>query len=321
MKLIKYRTNNNDFCLVHKTKIFVYYLMLQNNKYYYFESYLKNFNKTKKISEKLLKKKVTNVEVTEYDDYNLAAKADNFLSQIENDYHIISETFGNNKYTTFIVLDKKLNKILDLKGQRHSPTFIASYILYRFNFNLSLEFHSFGDFFIKEIPESDQLKIKRYARMMFLKYKKYNFQDIKIDFDLFWLSTDERYLIKSFLYYDKVININTDRIIDFFSLHEKEKKISYVYYGVSYFATLFFIDYIKKNKIKNSKISINSCLFKVNFCKFFIDDDSNEYFFSSLNNLKNGLIFFTEERFNDKIKLMKNKYFKNKINEVKKIII
>ena len=321
MKLIKYKTNTDDYALVHKTGAFVYYLIFKNNQYHYFESYLKNFNKTKRISEKMLQKKIIDLEVIEYNDYDLTAKADNFLSQKVNDYHLISETFGDNQYSTFTVLDKNLNRIIDLKGQRHSPTFISSYILHKFNFNLSLEFHSFGEVFLKQIDKKDELKIKKYTGLMFYKYKKYQFEDIKINFDLFWFSMDERYLMKTFFHYDKVIKIDTEKIINHFSLQDKEKKISYVYYAASYFATLFFIDFIKSNKIKNCKISINSCLFKVNFCKNFMDDKSNEYFFSSLNNLKNGLIFFTEEKLNDKIVLIKNKYFKNKTNEVKKIII
>ena len=75
MKILKYINDENNFCLVHKTKIFVYYFIFKDNKYSYYESYLKkNFQKTKKISNKLLKKEITKTEVLLYDDFLLLAK-------------------------------------------------------------------------------------------------------------------------------------------------------------------------------------------------------------------------------------------------------
>jgi hypothetical protein len=317
MKILKYINDENNFCLVHKTKIFIYYLILRNNHFYYFESYLKkNFQKTKKISSKLLKKEIKKTEILIFDDFITLTKSNNFLSNRENDYHILSETFGNQRYVTFCIIDKNFNKIKEFDGQRYSPTFIFSYILFKFNFNISLHLHSFGEYFIKDIPIIDKKKLKKYAGIMFYKYKKLSFKDINIDFDLFWYSKDERFIMKTFLYYDKIININKEKIISYFKLENQEKKISYVYYAMCFFSSMFFIDFIKKNNITNSKIAINSCLFKINLCKDFFND-TNDYYFSNLNDLKNGLLFFIDKNYYNYIKMIKNKYNKNITKKIK----
>jgi len=321
MKIIKYETESNDFCLVHKTKMFVYYLLFKNNKYHYFESYTcKKQKKTKKISFKLLKQKIIKTSINHYDDFILSYKADNYLSNINNDYHLVSETFGNDNYVTLCVIDNNLQKIKEFQGQKYSPTFIFSYILYKFNFNFSLGFHSFGELFIGEISKRDKLKIKKYVDLMFYKYINYKFEDINIDYKYFMQSMNERYLFNCFFHYDKIINVNIDKIIQSFNLFDNHKKISYVYYGMCYFSCLFFIDFIKKNNIKNSKISINSCLFKIKICESFFND-TNTYFFSTFNNLKNGWIFFIDDKYNQHINLIKNKHSKKMFKGVKKIIL
>jgi hypothetical protein len=320
MRILKYINDENNFCLVHKTKIFIYYLLFRDKQYYYFETYLKkNFQKTKEISGKLLKKEILKTEVLFFDDFIVSGKSNNFLSQKINDYHIVTETFGNEEYVTFCLMDKNLNKIKEFKGQRYSPTFISSYILFKFNLNFSLHLHSFMEYLIKDISEKDKLKLKKYSGILFYKYKKFIFDDIKVNFDLFWYSGDERFIMNIFLYYDKIIKINKEKIISYFMLNDKEKKISYIYYAVCFFSSMFIIDFIKTNNIKNSKIAINSCLFKINICKKFLNDinDTNEYYFSDLNNLKNGLIFFTDKKFFEQIKLIKNKYEKKILEKMK----
>ena len=320
MKIIKYETNCDDFCLVHKTKLFNYYLFFKNNNYYYFESILKTkFLQTKKIVSRFLKKEITKNHATEYEDFLIACKGHNYISKKTNDFHIASETFGLNKYTTFCLFDQNLKKIKDLKGQRHSPTFIFSYVLYKFNFNMSIHFHSFGDFFIKEINEKDKKRLKKYAGIMFHKYQKYNFQDINMDSELFWNSLSQRYLTRAFIHYDNLIDIDAIKIINHFNLQKQEKKLAYIYYCMCYFSTLFFIDFIKKNEIKNSNVSIFSCLFKIKLCRTFLENNSNNnYFYSPFNALKNGLICFTEDQYNENFKLLKNKYEKIITNKIKK---
>jgi hypothetical protein len=114
MKIIKYETSSNNFCLVHKTKIFIYYLFSINNKYYYFESYFsKNYRKTKKICSRMLKEQITKTSSEEYDDYLISHKATNYLTE-KSDYHLVSETFGHNRYITFCAIDKN-----DLKSDIH----------------------------------------------------------------------------------------------------------------------------------------------------------------------------------------------------------
>jgi hypothetical protein len=322
MKIIKYETDSNDFCLIHKTKMFNYYLFFKNNNYYYYESVLKKkFMQTKRIASKILNKKIIKTYATEHDDFLVACAGNNFISEKINDFHICSETFGLNKYDTFCVFDKNLKNIKKIKGQKHSPTFIFSYILYKFNLNLSLHFHSFSDFFIKEVEEKDKKKIKKYAGILYYKYQKYNFEDINIDSELIWNSLDKRYLMKTFLHYDNIINIDTVKIINHFNLEDKEKKLSYISYAMCYFSTLFFIDFIEKNKINNSNISIFSCLFKIKLCRFFLENNNNNnnnFFYSPFNSFKNGLLFFTNTLYNDKFKLLKNKYEKIVIKKIKK---
>jgi hypothetical protein len=321
MKIIKYETKSNDYCLIHKTKMFIYYLIYKDKKYYYYESYsVKNYKKTKIVSSRLLKQPITKISSCDYDDFILSRKADDFLSKTKNDYHLVSETFGNDNCITFCVTDNNLKKIKQFKGQKYSPTFIFSYVLYRFGFNFSPHFHSYGEVFIQDINDKDKKKIKKYAGLMFYKYINYNFNDIKINFKYFTHSLNERFLIKSFIHYDEIFKIDINKINYFFNLNNNQKKISYIYYGMCYFSSLFFIDFIKKNNIKNSKISINSCLFKIKLCQTFFND-SNTYFFSPLNNLKNGWIFFTEPQYNKYIKLIKDKYMLNMIKKVKTIVI
>ena len=319
MKIIEYKTDFNDFCIVHKTKMFIYYLVFKNNKYSYYESYSnKNYNRTKKICSKLLKQEISKTNIYSYDDFLLSYKADNYLTKKNNNYHIISETFGNDNCITFCVI-KDGKKIKELKGQKYSPTFIFSYILYRFRINISMNLHSFGNFLIQDIDEKDKKKLRKYSGIMFYKYINYNFNDINMNFNYFIYSLNERFLFKAFMYYDRIIKIDTNKINIYFSLNDDLKKISYIYYAMSYFSSLFFIDFIKKNNIKNSNISLNSCLFKIQISQTFFND-SNSYFFSPLNNLKNGWMFFIEYKYNDCIKLIKNKYEINMIKKVKNII-
>jgi hypothetical protein len=320
MKIIEYKTNNNDFCIVHKTKMFIYYLVFKNNNYYYYESYsFKNYNKTKKVCSKLLKKDIVKTIISNHDDFILSYKADDYLSKIKNDYHLVAETFGNDNCITFCIL-KDFKKIKEFKGQKYSPTFIFSYVLYKFGFNISPHFHSYGDFFTQDINEKDKKKLRKYAGIMFYKYMKYNFSDININFKFFMYSLNERFLFKNFIHYDSIIKININRINDFFNLNDNQKKINYIYYAMSYFSSLFFIDFIKKNNIKNCNVSINSCLFKIELCKTFFDN-TNNYYFSSLNNLKNGWMFFIDDKYNKSIKLIKDKYKINMIKKVQKITI
>ena len=63
MKFIKYKTSSNDYCIVYKTKIIICFFLYKNNEYHYYESgSIKNYNKTKKINEKLLKQKIIDVK-------------------------------------------------------------------------------------------------------------------------------------------------------------------------------------------------------------------------------------------------------------------
>jgi hypothetical protein len=39
MRILKYINDENNFCLVHKTKIFIYYLLFTDKKYHYFETF------------------------------------------------------------------------------------------------------------------------------------------------------------------------------------------------------------------------------------------------------------------------------------------
>ena len=58
MKILKYINDENNFCLVHKTKIFVYYFIFKDNKYSYYESYLKKkFSKNKEDIKQTIKKR------------------------------------------------------------------------------------------------------------------------------------------------------------------------------------------------------------------------------------------------------------------------
>lgn len=314
MKLIHYKTAGDDYCTVHKTKMFIYYVLFKSSQYYYYESHtVRNYYKTKKVAERLLGNKIIDQFSQEHDDFEASYKAENYLSHRKNDYHLITETFGNDGFITFCAF-KDGKKIEQRKGQRHSPTFIFSYILFRFGFDMSTQYHSFCEPLIKDIPQRDKHRLQKIAGVMFYKYQKLNFKDINVDFKYFMYSADFKFLFKVFTYYDDVIKIDTQRIINFLGLTTEEKKLGYIYYAMCYFSSLFFINFIKKNKIENSNISINSCLFRVEVCKTFFND-SNSYFFSPLINLKNGWMLFTEQKYNQCVSMLKDKYVNKTSNE------
>lgn len=320
MKIIKYQENENKYVLVYKTKIFIYYLFIINNNPYYYERYnSKNYNKTLKICKRFLKTNQLKISSSDYDNYELAYKCDSFAYK-KSDYHLSSETYGNDKGVTFCVYKDGIKKE-EFKGQKRSSTFITSYILTKFHFPFPPQYYIYCDLLMPFINETEIKKINRYCKILFLKFLNYEFEDIKVNFEHLCHTNQFYYINKIFSDYDQKIKIDVKKIIHKFNLENNfNKKAAFIYYSTTYFGILFFKDYIKKNNIQNSKIIINCCIFGGQyFSKYF--NDSNQYIFSEYNSLRNGWMFFIDQKYNDYLKIIKENKRKEKIQKhIQKII-
>jgi hypothetical protein len=318
MIVIKYEKDNSNYCLVHKTSHFVYYLLVKNNNFYYYENFNNRYcDKTLKICKKFLKTNNLNISNENYDDFILAYKCDEYVYG-KNDYHLITETFGNDGCVTFCVIQDGL-KIKELKGQRFSPTFIFSVILTKFNFEYGTNYHAYCDHLLNFVDYSDKniLKIKKYINLLFSKYVNYSFEDLNINFNYFWKTKDVKIATNAIFYYEKIINLNIEKIINRFNLTDKNKKFGTIYYGLCYFVYLYFKYQIKAMNIKNKKIIINSCVFNIKLMqKFFINED-NKYIFSEFNSIKTFWLMFIDKKYNHLALTVKDKYKKR----MKKIFI
>ena len=311
MKIIKYEKDQNNYVLIFKTRIFIYYLFNINNVISYHQKFNgKNYNKTYKISKKIFKTNELKISSQKYDDYTLAYKCDSYVYG-KSEYYITSETYGDEKGVTFCVFKDGQKKDI-FKGQRYSATFLTSYLMTKFEFPFPPHYYIHCDIFIPFMDMSQMNKINRYCEFLFFKFSKFDFKDIKVNFEHLLHTSNFYYMTKIFSYYDEIIKINTKKIIKKFNLEgDFNKRCGTIYYALSYFSLLFFKLYIKQNKIENSKILINSCLFGNKYCKEYFDD-SNEYIFSDYNSLRNGWMFFIDEKY--------NKYISKTENELKQKI-
>lgn len=321
MKILKYEKDETNFAIVYKTKIFIYYLIVVNNKPFYYERINgKNYNKTEIILKKFFKEKNIKLIENHYDDFTLAKRCDDYAYG-KKEHYLISETFGDNKKKVFYIF-KNDKEIDSLKGQRHSPTFLTSYLMTKFKFPVGPLYYFYCDIFIDFIDEATRKKIRRYCDYFFNKFINYQFKDIGINFNSMINVNNNKYYAKIFSFYDKIISFKYEKILSIFNFqNDTNKKLGAIYYGCSYFSFLFFQHYIKKYEIKNSKIMINSCLFGNIFCQKFFND-SNEYIFSDYNILRKGWMFFIDKKYNQYVHLIDNKAYREKmLLTLKKIIL
>lgn len=304
--IIKYKLGSN-YCLVHKNKIFTYYLLFKNQKYYFYEKILDKFyDKTYDIACKLLESKNIEVEEVKHDNYNVFYKLNRTLLENPNDEHycLMSETSGDINYQTFVIY--KDGKMIDAyKGQRHSVTFLVLYLDYKFlsisfaNKDLLANWQNIdyitqkGKNFKSFFSQKEIIFYKRYLKYIFYYYQKIEFKDIFIDFNLITKSKDaKKTLVKNFIYYNSIFGDYFEKIINKLNLNDK---IIYFYqYFKYYFVILIFLDYLEKNKIKNKNVILYTCLFLIEHVQDFLDKKNN-YIISPYIILKEKMLLFIDE--------------------------
>jgi hypothetical protein len=304
--IIKYKLGNN-YCLVHKNKIFSYYLLYKNNKYHFYEKILNKYhNRTYDISTRLLGNKELEIEEIKIDNYKIFYKLNQTLleNKDEDHYCLMSETTGDNNYYTFVVY--KNGKPIDcFKGQKHSITFLILYFDYKIlsiplkNKELLMNWQNV-DYITKKIKdfkniftEKEIVFYKRYLKYVFYHYKKHKFEDIYVNFNLMTKSKDiKKAFVKNFNYYDNIIGDHFEKIVN--KLDLKDNFIYFYQYFKYYFALLIFLDYIDEHKIQNKNIILYSCVFLVEHIKDFLDKKNN-YIISPYIILKEKMLLFIDE--------------------------
>ena len=320
--------NENNYCLVHKNKLFINMLVFYEKKFYYYEKiFSKNYNKISKIASKLLKDKNLKITHTDVNYYDLVYKMKKtLLKEKEEDfYYLMSETFCHDALETFCVYNNK-EKIFSLKGEKYSSTFLVTYFDYKMNSilnsdenfivdNLNLRDINKKSKKIKEYFTDKEInKYKRYINFLYNKYKKFNFNDLYIRFDFISnVSGHEarKILIKSYEHYDQFFNEHIENIMKTINLGER--LIFFYQYFKYYFTFLIFLDYIRENKIENKIIILFSCIFAVDHIKDFLYNKNNyiiNYYFT----LKEKLLLFFDENISneERNELIKNDQKKNK---------
>lgn len=314
MIIIKYE-NKNDYCLVQKSTVFTYFLLYKNKKFYYYEKFLNNnFNKTYKICSRLLKEKNLKIEEIKINNFDVLNKMNNFIANKKIDYSIVSDTFCDNDLISFQVY--KNNKKEDsLIGVKNSASFLVSYIDYKIFtiFPKNIEFLvNFKDskFNIENtknlisILEKKELDLyKRYFKYLFHLYKKLEFEDIYINFNiLFKIKNIKKILLSSYIHYDKILGKYIEKIIKNI-LTKKPKVKENLNYFISYFKYYFpflnFLYYLEKNNIRDKKIVLSSCLFSIKYTESYLDD-KNEYIINPYSVMKEKMLLFIDNNISEK---------------------
>jgi hypothetical protein len=328
--IIKYSTEKN-YCLVHKTRFFTYYLVYKNNKYGYYEKFLsKYYNKTYKICARILKNKNLMIEEVKIDSYEIFYKFNLFLlkNKHEEHYCIMSETLGDDKYKTYSVY-KDGKEIKSFFGQRNSATFIISFFDYKIktmnsfdekflnvykNFNFNNKDFQINKYF----SEKEIFLYKRYIKRLHYFYKKHIFDDIYINFYLLNKSYDQnKIFMKIFDYYDKIFGDFFIKVIN--TLKLKDRLVYFYQYFKYYFSFLILISYIDDNRIKDKTIILYCCVFTANRVKDFLDKKNN-YIVNEYISLKEKTLLFIDNNIKDEERkeILLNNNKKN-VNKFKKV--
>ena len=314
MTIIKYQ-NKEDYCLVQKTTVFTYFLLFKNKKFYYYENFLNsNFDKTYKICSRLLGEKEIKIKEIKINSFDVLNKMNNFVAKKEAEYSIISDTFCDDDLVSFQVY-KNNEKIDSLIGVKNSGSFLVSYIDYKIytlfpknieflvNFKDS-KFNTENAKSLISILDKNEINLyKRYFKYLFHLYKKLEFDDLYINFNiLFKIKNIKKILLSSYIYYDQIIGEYFEKIIKNILIKKptiKENLNYFISYFKYYFPFLNFLYYLEKNNIKNKKVVLCSCLFSIRYTESYLDD-KNKYIINPYSVMKEKMLLFIDENITEK---------------------
>ena len=314
MTIIKYQ-NKEDYCLVQKTTVFTYFLLFKNKKFYYYENFLNsNFDKTYKICSRLLGEKEIKIKEIKINSFDVLNKMNNFVAKKEAEYSIISDTFCDDDLVSFQVY-KNNEKIDSLIGVKNSGSFLVSYIDYKIytlfpknieflvNFKDS-KFNTENAKSLISILDKKEINLyKRYFKYLFHLYKKLEFDDLYINFNiLFKIKNIKKILLSSYIYYDQIIGEYFEKIIKNILIKKptiKENLNYFISYFKYYFPFLNFLYYLEKNNIKNKKVVLCSCLFSIRYTESYLDD-KNKYIINPYSVMKEKMLLFIDENITEK---------------------
>lgn len=334
MTIIKYEQGNN-YCLVQKNNYFLYFLLYKNNKFYYYEKILsKNKNKTNQIVKKFFNNKEIKTSEIKINVYEVLYKMCVFLlHQNEQHYCLISETFGDNNFISFqtykdgFIVDKYY-------GVKNSASYLVAY----FDYKIASLFPNNKDFLINFkdtryntknseniltiMTEKEISFYKRYFQYLFYLFKKMEFSDLYISFDLMTkMKNIKKFLIKTYEHYDAIIGKYFEKVI--LNISKKNEKIkNNFFYFFSYFKYYFpflnFIFYLKDNKIKNQTVILHSCIFSIKYIESFLDNNNNYIINHNVIMREKMLLFIDEKIKKEEIQMILNSDEKNKTKKAMK---
>lgn len=318
MKILKYTKDEDNYCLVYKTKQYIHYLIKKNKELYYHLTFnVKNYNKTNKICKKILNSNNISVELKNYDFFDLTNKYNDYVNNY--DYNIILNPYGEDDFVITKIYNKE-KEFLSFKDINKSPCLIASYIFYLFDcFNEKYHGYLVDDFkpYIKKHDKKIDFLILRYIKYIFYKFINYDL-NIKSNFELLYhcdINFYNKYYFLFFKELDKIVKINKDKILKKFQINNKNELMGYIYYYSAYIYSIYLNYYLNFINKKDAKISITCCSF---YNDFFVEQIKN--FMSKTNidyiklNFKKNIIFFTETEFK-KYDILKKLQKKHKINK------
>jgi hypothetical protein len=301
LKILKYIKDDDNYCLVYKTKQYIHYAIKKNNQLYYHLTFnIKNYFKTHKICKKILNSKNISVELKSYDFFYLANEYSNYINN--SDYNLILNAYGEDDYVITKIYNKN-KELFFFKDINKSPCFIASYIFYLFNcFGEKYHGYLIDDFkpYIKKHDEKIDFLILRYIRYVFYKFINYNL-NIKSNFELFQHSDIDFHNKYYFLFFkelDNVIKINKNKILKKFQINNKNELMGYIYYYNAYIYSIYLNYYLNFIDKKDVTISITCCSFHNDFfvekIKYFMNMNNIHYIKL---NFKKNLLLFTDKNF------------------------
>jgi len=311
MKVLKYIKDNDNYCYVQKTKIFIHYLLYtKNNFFYYFTLNPKNYSKTNLICKRFLKSNDLKIELSEYDSFDLINKYNNY--KYKTDYNIITSVYGEENFNV-VKIFKKNQEIISFKEINKTPTFIYGYIFHKFNYKYSATFHgalieNYASYYKKHPENKIHLLIFRYYKYLTHKYIRYNF-NIRSNFELLQYcdkNFKDKYYFLIYSELDKLIKINKDKILKKFKINNENELFGYIYFYNNYLFDFYYQYYLQFIDDKKSNISMTACAFNTD--KIYNNaKDIMIYDILTLTklNFKKYLIFFIEERLNKYLFLIK----------------
>ena len=322
MKLLKYIKDDNNYCLVQKTRLYIHFLLCKENKYhYYFTFNLKNYNKTNKICNKFLKSNNLKVELKNHNSFDLMNQYNNYVNKT--DYNIIISIYGEENFDIVKIYQGE-KELVSFKEINKSPTFIYGYVFHIFGYKYSATYHGaliekYVNYYKRHSNDKIHNLIIRYYKYLINHFIKYNF-NLRSNFELLEycdVTFKNKYYMFLYLKLDQIIKLNVNKILNKFKISTDEEKFGYIYFYNNYLYDFYYQYYLKFISDKNKKISFTSCGFNTPLIYNKTKDilNYNNLILTKLN-FKKYILFFTEKHLNQYLNLVNEKTILKK-NEIK----